>query len=62
MTELREILEKNYRMCRFVDSPVHNLSPDNVLAAAIEFEYEVFSSSKVIIMYRRSMAKLVMKY
>jgi len=50
-------------MCKFIDPPARDLKDEHMFAAAIEVEYEVFSSSKVtnMILYRRQMAKTVLE-
>ncbi len=59
MADLEGLLQNNLKICSFIDPPNRDLKPKDMFSAAVELEYDVFSSNKVIVMYRNSMAKLV---
>ncbi|XP_047509764.1 ATP-dependent helicase SGS1-like [Pieris napi] len=56
---LKNALNENLASLKDVDEPIKPLSKNNVEQCAIELEYEAFSSSTVISLYRRAMTKLI---
>ncbi|KAM3964263.1 recQ5 helicase [Aphomia sociella] len=59
LTLITDALNNNLKSMENVDVPDQQLSRYDVEQCAIELEYEVFSSNKVITLYRRSIAKLI---
>jgi ATP-dependent DNA helicase Q5 len=56
---LTDALYNNLTSMKGVDEPVKPLSRHHVEQCAVDMEYEAFSGSTVISLYRRAMAKLV---
>lgn len=56
---LKEALNSNLANMKGVEEPVTPLKKSHVEQCAIELEYEAFSSSTVVSLYRRNMSKLV---
>lgn len=59
---LTDALRNNLDNLKGIDEPDNQLSRRDVEQCAIELEYEAFSSSTVISLYRRAMTKLVICY
>ncbi|KAL1131366.1 hypothetical protein AAG570_010983 [Ranatra chinensis] len=55
---LKELLQKNLDKCEVLDPPTNKLSPSDIEDAGLDLEYSVFSTSKVVSIYRRGIAKL----
>lgn len=56
---LTDALRNNLQSLKGIDEPDNELSRRDVEQCAVELEYEAFSSSTVISLYRRAMTKLV---
>lgn len=56
---LTDALRNNLKNLKGIDEPENNLSERDVERCAIELEYDAFSNSTVISLYRRAMAKVV---
>ncbi|CAH2108290.1 unnamed protein product [Euphydryas editha] len=56
---LTDALRNNLKILEGIDEPEKNLSERDIEQCAIELEYEAFSNSTVISLYRRAMAKLI---
>lgn len=56
---IQGLLQKNLDQCSAVDPPEHQLVPDDVEQAALDLEYQAFSSTTAISVYRRAVAKMV---
>ncbi|GLG96231.1 Uncharacterized protein GBIM_03048 [Gryllus bimaculatus] len=52
-----EALKRNLEKCQVIDPPLNKLQDKDVEECAIALEYEIFSSNKVISLYRRGIAK-----
>ncbi|XP_045494589.1 ATP-dependent DNA helicase Q5-like [Colias croceus] len=56
---LNNALSENLTALKGVDEPTRTLSKNDVEQCAIELEYEAFSNSTVISLYRRALTKLI---
>lgn len=59
LTLLKDALNNNFAGMKDIDSPDHQLSVHDVEQCAIQMEYQEFSNSTVVSLYRRAMIKLV---
>lgn len=59
---LTEALRANIANMKGIEETEHTLSRADVEQFAIDLEYDAFSKSTVISLYRRAMSKLVKRY
>lgn len=59
LTFLEDALKKNFEKCSIIDPPSHSLEEKHIEECAIGMEYQIFTSNKVIYLYRRDIAKKV---
>jgi len=55
---IEEYLEKNIEACALFDS-ITEITKDDLHNIAVDLEYEAFTSSKVVAVYRKKIAKTV---
>lgn len=55
---IEEYLEKNIEACSLFDS-ITEITKDDLHNIAVDLEYEAFTSSKVVAVYRKKIAKTV---
>ncbi|CAH1403089.1 unnamed protein product [Nezara viridula] len=54
----KDLLNKNLDKCNIVDPPKNSIEEDDVKTISADLEYNVFTSSKSITVYRRNISKL----
>ncbi|XP_041988091.1 ATP-dependent DNA helicase Q5-like [Aricia agestis] len=59
LTLLVDALTTNLERMKGIEEPDHHLKKHHIEQCAVELEYEVFSASTVISLYRRGMSKLI---
>lgn len=55
----KDLLNKNLDKCNIVDPPKNSIDEDDVKTISADLEYNVFTNSKSITVYRRNISKLV---
>lgn len=57
---IEEHLMKNIKACSLFDSSLtSSINSEDLLNIAVDLEYEAFTSSKVVAIYRKQIAKIV---